>query len=338
MKVIDEEPAAPSSLNQAIPRDLETICLKCLEKPIERRYPTARALAEDLGRFLEGEPVQARPANALRKAASWSRRHRWVIVAVAASAALGLAALAFGLWEYTRYLLWANAHPGVAPHAGELTKNLRHDFLTSVLPNLLLPVSIFALQAYRKQSRRVSWGELRRVRAFAPAYPIAQAWSAVFLTVGLFGIAFPLWLVTRHLRAYVWEGSFYLGQVAQIWTLALFGAQLTLSVIREQLGSTLGLGSADDRPFDDTPEHEVRQALVAGDRSSAIRAYQEQTGADVAQARRHVLQLADTMYREHPELFGRDPTLPAPVNMRRLVLSTSFVLVKIGRASCRERV
>ncbi len=73
--VMEAEPAAPRRLKADIPPDLETICLKCLEKSPSARYPTARALAEELDRFLKGEPIQARPASAVRKAVSWARRH-----------------------------------------------------------------------------------------------------------------------------------------------------------------------------------------------------------------------------------------------------------------------
>ncbi len=64
-QVIDQEPASPRRRNEAIPRDLETICLKALTKEPTGRYATALALAEDLRRFLDGRPVTARPVSVL---------------------------------------------------------------------------------------------------------------------------------------------------------------------------------------------------------------------------------------------------------------------------------
>jgi WD40 repeat protein len=74
-RVIAEEPVAPRGYRPSIPRDLETICLKCLEKAPGRRYATAAALADDLHRFLDGRPVVARPIGVLRRAWKWCRRH-----------------------------------------------------------------------------------------------------------------------------------------------------------------------------------------------------------------------------------------------------------------------
>jgi eukaryotic-like serine/threonine-protein kinase len=101
-QVIEIEPAPPRLLNPSIPHDLETICLKCLEKEPTRRYPTAQALADDLGRFLEDKPIQARPVSAVSKAWKWSRRRPALAgmgVALALTGALGLAGV---LWQWHR--------------------------------------------------------------------------------------------------------------------------------------------------------------------------------------------------------------------------------------------
>jgi eukaryotic-like serine/threonine-protein kinase len=87
-QVVNEEPLAPRLLNRATPPDLQTICLKCLEKEPERRYPTAQALAEELGRFLRDEPILARASGTFGKAWRWCRRKPVV-------AGLGATALSF---------------------------------------------------------------------------------------------------------------------------------------------------------------------------------------------------------------------------------------------------
>lgn len=86
--VIEEEPPAPRSLNPTIPRDLETVCLRCLEKDPRRRYLTVEELRADLGRFLANEAVHARPVGPLGRAWRWCRRRPELTVAL--GAALGL--------------------------------------------------------------------------------------------------------------------------------------------------------------------------------------------------------------------------------------------------------
>src|SRR5262249_36744002 len=73
-KVRFQEPIPPTRLQPKIPRDLATICMKCLQKEPRRRYASAEAFAEDLRRFLADEPIQARPVRMWERAWKWGRR------------------------------------------------------------------------------------------------------------------------------------------------------------------------------------------------------------------------------------------------------------------------
>jgi WD40 repeat protein len=82
------EPVAPSRLVRGIPRDLETICLTCLEKAPSRRYPTAQALADDLRSFLDHRPIGARPVGRIGRFRRWCQRNPSVAFAAASASAL----------------------------------------------------------------------------------------------------------------------------------------------------------------------------------------------------------------------------------------------------------
>jgi len=75
LQVLDQEPVAPRILNTQVPRDLDTICLKCLNKESNRRYASADTLAADLQRYLFGEPIVARPTTPAERMWKWCRRN-----------------------------------------------------------------------------------------------------------------------------------------------------------------------------------------------------------------------------------------------------------------------
>jgi WD40 repeat protein len=99
--VSSEEPIAPSLLQRKVPRDLETICLKCLEKDKRRRYISAAELAEDLRRFVDGEPIRARPVGAGLRFYKWARRRpavaALILVSLTAAFTLVVGTLSFTL-------------------------------------------------------------------------------------------------------------------------------------------------------------------------------------------------------------------------------------------------
>jgi tetratricopeptide (TPR) repeat protein/tRNA A-37 threonylcarbamoyl transferase component Bud32 len=98
LQVVGDDPVPPSRLQRRLPRDLETVCLKCLDKSPARRYGSAEALADDLRRFQAGEPVRARPARLWERGVKWARRRPAAaallavsLLAVASLLGLGLA-------------------------------------------------------------------------------------------------------------------------------------------------------------------------------------------------------------------------------------------------------
>jgi serine/threonine protein kinase/Tfp pilus assembly protein PilF len=101
-QVRHREPIAPRRLRPGVPRDLETICLKCLEKAPARRYSSASDLADDLRRFLNFEPIRARPTSWWQRTAKWARRRPAAATLTAVAAILILGVVATVAWDWVQ--------------------------------------------------------------------------------------------------------------------------------------------------------------------------------------------------------------------------------------------
>jgi WD40 repeat protein len=122
-QVVGTEPVPPRLLDRRVPRDLETICLKCLRKEPERRYGSAAELAEELRRFLAGEPIDARPVGAGTRLLLWARRRP----ALAAVYGLLLLVLLLGGLGGGAVWLWQRAEE--ARHQEAVAKQQAEDAL-----------------------------------------------------------------------------------------------------------------------------------------------------------------------------------------------------------------
>lgn len=105
LQILRDEPSSPRKLNGRVPRDLETVCLKCLEKDPDRRYQTAAELAEDLCRFLDGRPVTARPVRAVERMWRWYCREPEGPIRVA-GVYTTLCAIIMVLWAMEGFLIY----------------------------------------------------------------------------------------------------------------------------------------------------------------------------------------------------------------------------------------
>lgn len=129
VRIVQEDPVPLSRVDPAIPRDLSTIAAKCLEKEPARRYDSARALAEDLDRFLDGEPIQARPAGWAYRTGKRLRKHKALAVVSAAAAVALLAVGGASLkaqWEARER---AELAQRFGQRVGSLESSLRYEVL-----------------------------------------------------------------------------------------------------------------------------------------------------------------------------------------------------------------
>jgi WD40 repeat protein len=102
LQLLGQEPPPPRALNQRADRDLETICLKCLQKEPARRYASAEALADDLERWLRGEPIQARAVSRRERVLKWARRRPGLAALAVLLVLVSVAGFATVCWQWRR--------------------------------------------------------------------------------------------------------------------------------------------------------------------------------------------------------------------------------------------
>jgi predicted Ser/Thr protein kinase len=312
MNVARSTPKAPSELVPSIPRDLETIVLKCLEKSPLHRYTTARDLALDLERFLGGVPVLARRAKLGRRALTWVEHHPWTVAWTGIGVSSVMFGVAFGLWEKTRALAAKMTPLGeeAAPPLAEWLHITAFEYFT-MIGSMIVSAVLIRASAYGLRPMEVVLQPERmtpRARRPVPGY-IFKLSVFTALLGGLQGLRSFMGFIEHGVwfGAWRWEQFTLETYALGIWSLGLLG--MVWRFYRAQ-----HLGTPMPHEVSVLPpacQAAVNAAIFRGDRTHAVRLCREGTAMDRSTANRCVRGLDRHLRDVHAEKFEKAGRAPA---------------------------
>jgi tRNA A-37 threonylcarbamoyl transferase component Bud32 len=338
--VMEEEPIPPRRLKAEIPPDLETICLKCLEKTPLARYPTARALAEELDRYLKGEPILARPASTVRKVVSWARRHPGTLATLAA---IIMVALAFGviyLFEENAFLRAQQANPTLTRSPASRHESLQ---VWSAIGVMVVIAGFFLLITVQRRSRGLSWNERIDLRhpfrkptvQERPLQPLDERTRGFAIGGGLILVGYGVMLQITTIQANVWEGESIFGQVFLLYSLIYLGLATLGLVVRDyrlvQYGITVSPEYASGRQLTAAQIESISRALEEFDWRAAVKCYREAIpDASLMEANQYVIGLWEKLRTQHPDKFALPPLSLATLNWKATGICALMEAVILG--------
>ena len=316
--VMETEPAALRKVKAGIPPDLETICLKCLEKSPAARYPTAQALADELDRFLKGEPIHARPASAVRKAVSWGRRHPGTLSALAVLIIVTLAIGIFYLFEENAFLRAKQADPSLARVRGPLHDSLE---IWSTIGALAMCVGIFSLIVLRGRARGLSFNKsLSMGWHERPLQPLDERTRNIAVGIGVVVTACGVMFLVKTIQAYVWEEEAIWAHLAIAYASIYWGLSILGIAVRDYRlvyygapstpGKVLPEATAEQAAASRAASEKARAAMEKWDQQAAIKIYRD-AGLTHRDAMLAAMNIGRKLQAEEPDRFAYPPLSPA---------------------------
>jgi Protein kinase domain len=318
-QVLETDPVAPRRLKADIPLDLETICLKCLEKSPAARYPSARALVEELERFQKGEPILARPAGLVQKTVGWIRRNPGTLAALTALVVVTLVFSLVYLFEENAFLRAAQADPGLVRAQGPRQVALN---VWNMITCWAVFAGIYLFLIVRAQQLGVTFKEMfNPMNLTRPIQPLSERSRRILLGAGLALIACGVVLLTTAIGAYVWEDAAIVGAVLPIYGAIFFGIAMFVSLIQDYRLVRYGAPSTSDRRLTAEQSEPIRKALEDRNWSAAIKRYREEIPeAGLAEATFYVNRLFDTLHAREPNRYIRAPLPLTALNWKAALI------------------